>query len=56
MRTYKVIVADKFTGFPIGFFEVKAISKYWAKRIVFKDVCDKDKSYLIIATKMKGGA
>ena len=47
MRTYTVWIADKLTKFPLAFYEVVALTKWHAKRKVFKAVCQNDKSYLI---------
>ena len=56
MRTYRVYIADKFTRIPLGYYDVRAITKRRAKTEIFKQVLKKDKSYLLIVSKMKGGA
>lgn len=48
MRKYKVYIADKFTRMPLGTYEVKAFSKRHAANIVYKKVCQKDKTYLYL--------
>ena len=51
MRTYQVFVADKFTKCPLMSYEVKALTKWHAKRKVFTQVCQYDKTYLITASR-----
>jgi hypothetical protein len=53
---YRVYIADKFTRFPLAYYDVRAITKRRAKTKIFKQVLKKDKSYLLIVSKMKGGA
>ena len=48
MRTYKVWIADRLTKRPLGRYEIKAFTKWHVKHKVFKDIFQKDKSYLII--------
>ena len=52
MRTYKVWIADKLTKWPLAKFEIKALSKAHAKYKVFRDICEKDRSYLITVSKL----
>lgn len=47
MRIYKVFIIDSDTKFPIATYEIKAFSKWHAKYLAFKYICQKDKSYLI---------
>lgn len=53
MSKYRVFIIDKFLKMPLVFHEVSAITKWGAKAKIFKWVCEKDKSYLLIAHKLK---
>ena len=53
---YRVFIIDEFSKFPLAYHDVSAITKWGAKAKTFKWVCKKDKSYLLIAHKLKGGA
>lgn len=46
MRLYRVHVADKFTKWPLAYYDVHAWTKWGAKRKIFK-ICEKDTSYLL---------
>ena len=48
MKKYKVYIADKFTRMPLCTYEVEALSKRHAASIVYRKVCQKDKSYLYL--------
>ena len=52
MRIYKVWIADKLTKCPLANYKIKALNKVHAKYKAFKDICNKDKSYLIIVSKL----
>lgn len=52
---YRVYITDKFTRFPLAYYDVRAITKRRAKTKIFKQVLKKDKSYLLIVSKIKGG-
>lgn len=52
MRTYKVWIADKLTRWPLGRYEIKALTKWHARRKAFKEICHKDKGYLIIVSRL----
>lgn len=54
MALFKVYVADKFTKIPLVYYEIKSNFKFMAKRKVIKDILNNDKSYIVVATKMKG--
>lgn len=56
MRMYRVYITDKFSKLPFAYYDVRAINKRQAKSKIFKTVLKKDKSYLLIANKLKGGA
>lgn len=51
MKIYKVYVADKFTKWPLFVCNIKALTRWGAKRKAFREVCQKDKTYLIIVSK-----
>lgn len=51
MRMYKVTIADKLTKWPLATYKIKALNKQHAKRKVFVQICKRDKSYLITASK-----
>lgn len=53
MRMYRVYIADKFTKWPLAHYDVKAWTKWGAKRKVFKHVCEKDTSYILTASRIK---
>lgn len=52
MRLYRVWIADKFTKWPLVYHDVKACTKWGAKRKIFKWVCEKDTSYILTAVKV----
>lgn len=54
MKTYNVMVIDKFTKFPFADYTVKAISKWHAKLIISKEICPKKNGFILVAR--KGGA
>jgi hypothetical protein len=49
MRLYRVYIADKFTKWPLAYHDVKAWTRWGAKRKIFKWIREKDTSYLLIA-------
>lgn len=49
MRMYRVWIADKFTKWPLAYYDVKAWTKKGAKRKIFKNVCERDTSYILVA-------
>ena len=51
MKIYKVYVVDRFTKWPLSVYKVKAFTRWGAKRKAFKEICQKDKNYLIIVSK-----
>lgn len=52
MNKYTVYIADKFTKFPLGAVTVAALTKWGAKRKVWKDICNKDDTYIVVASKL----
>ena len=51
MNKYTVYIADKFTKFPLGAVTVTALTKWGAKRKVWKDICNKDDTYIVVASR-----
>lgn len=47
MRLYRVYISDRFTKMPLGYIDMKALTKHGAKRRVFNTVCQKDTSYIL---------
>lgn len=55
MALFRVFVADKITKFPLAYYETRSNFKFTAKRKVIKYVLNNDKSYIVTATRIKGG-
>jgi hypothetical protein len=54
MKMYRVYIVDKFSRLPLAYHDVLAITKWGAKAKIFKYVCEKDRSYLLFASNLKG--
>ena len=53
MKKYRVYIADKLTKIPLATYEVSALGGWHAKAVVFRDVCRKDRSYIVTASKVE---
>lgn len=53
MSNYTVYITDKFTKIPLGCYYVKALTKWGAKRKVYKEILGKDTTMLLVASKVK---
>ena len=49
MKLYRVWIVDKLTRIPVARCDVKAWTKFGAKRRIFKELCEKDTSYCLVA-------
>lgn len=55
MAKYKFYIADKLTKIPLVGGEIAAVTKFHAKRKIYKEILNKDKGYIITLRKVKGG-
>ncbi len=53
MNKYKVWIADRFTKIPLAEFEITALTKWGAKTRAFKEICRKNRSYVVIVSRLK---
>lgn len=49
MRMYRVYIIDKFNEWPLTSHDVRAWTKWGAKCKIFKQVCEGDTRYILVA-------